>query len=264
MNNRLLPLLREYREQRGPFRFGQIIRGQIGEEIATFRNLPYFHDFLEVPEGYTSFYLNSISRFQDITNEEAKIAIQNIGVTMDRDAQGKDWLGTRTNSFPRAKFFARIRRFNSPDALRRALEQDAFDWRNEAAICDAPGIATQDLDVQGQSANTNDTVQFESIAPESYSIAYNLTRPGIIFVSETFYPGWVATDERVKLIETFGGFQGIVVPEAGSGRVVVRFSPPIFKLGIAVTLLSLVVTAIIAIAAFRRCAMDGNGVTDGI
>jgi hypothetical protein len=196
-NNRLLPLLKEYREQRGPFRFGQIIRGKLGEEIATFRNLPYFHDFLEVPEGYTSFYLDSISKFQGITNEEAKIAIQNIQVTMDRDEHGKDWLGTRTNSFPRAKFFSRIHHYDSPDALRRAVELGKLNWRDEAAVCELPGVDAEHWGEQGQQAGTNDTVQFESIGPESYSVAYNLSQPGIIFVSQTFYPGWMVKDGRV-------------------------------------------------------------------
>ncbi len=111
--NRLLALLKDYREQRGPFRFGQIVRGRVSEEIATFRNLPYFHDYVEVPEGYTSFYLDNIARFQAMTNQAAKIGIQNIRVTMERDANGKDWLGAYTNSLPRARFFSRIRHYDS-------------------------------------------------------------------------------------------------------------------------------------------------------
>ena len=240
--NRLFPLLKEYREQRGPFRFGQIIRGKLGEEIATFRNLPFFHDFLEVPEGYTTLYLAAVDRFQALTNEEAKIAIQNIRVTMERDAQGKDWLGARTNSFPRSKFFSQIRRFDSSDELRHALDINAFDWRTELAIR-GNEIAVPEANV---SASTNDVVRFESISPESYSIDYHVTRPGVIFVSEAFYPGWIVSDVRIKLIEVFGTFQGLVIPEAGSGHIVVRFSPSVFKLGLLITFLSIGLTIVLA------------------
>ena len=131
--DKLLPLLQDYRENRGPFRFGQTNRGKISEEIATFRNLPFFHDFLEVPEGYSSFYLDSVKSFSAITNENAKIAIQNIVVSMDRDAAGKDWLDTHTNSFPRVKFFPRVRHYDSRVALLGALEGGQIDWRHEAA-----------------------------------------------------------------------------------------------------------------------------------
>ncbi len=88
----------------------------------------------------------------------------------------------------------------------------------------------------------NDTVQFESITPESYSVSYNVSRPGIIFVSQTFYPGWVTDNERIKLIEVFGAFQGLVIPEAGQGRVVARFSPSILRNSLVVSIFSLMAT----------------------
>ena len=250
--DRLLPLLKDYREQRGLFRFGQISRGRISEEIATFRNLPYFRDFLEVPEGYTSFYPDNVAGFQAITNEEAKIAIQNIIVTMDRDEAGKDWLGTRTNSFPRAKFFSWVHRYDSRAALLGALERGEIDWRREAAVSGSDIGELSRGNEKDQAISTNDEVQFESLSPEAYSIAYHVSRPGVIFVSQTFYPGWSATDERVKMIEVFGAFQGIVIPTAGQGRVVMRFSPPALKLGAAITLISMVITGLLASVLIRH------------
>ncbi len=247
-DNRLLPILSDHREQRGPFRFGQIIRGQVREESMTHRNLAYFHDFLEVPEGYTSLYLDNVARFQGITNEEAKIAIQNITylVKMERDENGVHWSGTRTNLLPRAKFFARIRRYDSNTALLGALERGEIDWRSEAAVCELPAAGASRWGEQDQATGTNDVVQFESTTPQSYSITYNVSRPGIIFVSQAFYPGWVTTDEHLTLVEVFGAFQGIVIPEASRGQVVVHFSPAVLKLGIAITLASFTILAALA------------------
>jgi len=82
---------------------------------------------------------------------------------------------------------------------------------------------------------------FTGITPESYSITYDASCPGIIFVSQAFYPGWVTDNERVKMIEVFGAFQGLVVPEAGHGQLVVRFSPPILRQSIAISVFSLLV-----------------------
>jgi hypothetical protein len=250
--NSLLTLLEDYREQRGPFRFGQIVRGRLGEEIATFRNLPYFHDYLEVPEGYTSFYLENISSFQAITNQAAKIGIQNIRVTMERDENGKDWLGAYTNSLPRAKFFTRIRHFDSRDELLAALERGEIDWHNELAVTGpSPADKPHSDEPTGQTAS-GDSVQFQSLAPESYSITYHVSRPGIVFVSEAFYPGWVPNDERIKLIEVFGAFQGLVIPQAGSGQIMVRFSPPALKLGLAISLVSILLTALLCAGIWGR------------
>ena len=245
--SRLLSLLKDYREQRGPFRFGQIIRGRVGEEIATFRNLPYFHEFLEVPEGFTSFYLDAVRRFQAITNQAAKIDIQNIRVTMERDENGKDWLGTRTNSLPRAQFFARIRRYDSRDELLAALERGDIDWHNEVAVSEPFSFDGVGGDEPSLGASDNDSVQFQSLTPERYSITYSVSRPGIVFVSQAFYPGWVPNDKSIKLIEAFGAFQGLVIPRAGTGQIVVSFSPPALKLGATITIISIVITVLLCL-----------------
>ncbi len=255
--SRLLSLLKDYREQRGPFRFGQIIRGRVGEEIATFRNLPYFHDFLEVPEGFTSFYLDSVRRFQAITNQAAKIDIQNIRVTMERDENGKDWLGTRTNSLPRAQFFARIRRYDSRDELLAALERGDIDWHNEPAVSEPFSFDGLGQDQSDQPVSTNDVVQFDSLTPERYSITYNVSRPGIVFVSEAFYPGWVPDDKRIKLIEVFGAFQGLVIPRAGTGKITVQFSPPALKVGATITIISIALTALLCLTKWSRGSHSG-------
>jgi hypothetical protein len=242
----MYPLLKDFRKEYGPFRFGQINEGRIREELVARRNQAYFHDFLEVPEGYTSFYLESVSSFQGITNEEAKLDIQNIKVLVERDPQGTYCRGkTRPQSFARTRFFTRIRRYDSRAALLRALEGGEIDWHNETAITEP--VATDLLRGadSGPAAGGKEEVQFVSKTPEEYSISYNVAKPGIIFVSETFYPGWVTTDARTKLIEVFGAFQGIIIPEAGRGQVVVRFAPSVLKLGIAITLISAAIVALI-------------------
>lgn len=238
--------LKDFRKQYGPVRFGQIHEGRIREELVARRNQAYFHDFLEVPEGYASFYLATVSSFQSITNEEAKLNIQNIKVLVERDPQGSYCRGgTRPQSFARTRFFTRIRRYDSRAALLRALEDGEIDWLNEAAITDP--VATDLL--RGADSNpvagTPEEVQFVSKTPEEYSVSYDVAKPGIIFVSETYYPGWMTTDARTKLIEVFGAFQGIIIPEAGRGQVVVRFAPSVLKLGIAITIISAAIVALI-------------------
>ena len=243
--NFFLPLLKDDRERSGPSRFGQISENRLHEEVAMFQNLPYFHDFLEAPEGYTSFYLDTVAGFQSITNEDAKIAIQNIKIAAIRDAPSHYVLGATTNAFPRAKFFARVRHYDSIGALRGALERNEMDWHSEAAVRELPAVDLSKENQQSQEPVAIDQVDFESVTPESYSVTYNLSRPGIIFVSQTFYPGWVTDNSRVRLIEVFGAFQGIVIPDAGQGQVLVRFSPSILRKSLAISIFSLVTTFVV-------------------
>ena len=103
---------------------------------------------------------------------------------------------------------------------------------------------------------SNDVVTFASITPEKYSITYSASCPGIIFVSQAFYPGWVTDNERIKMIEVFGAFQGFVIPQAGHGQIVVRFSPPILRQSIAISIFSLVVT--LSLVTFSRWDQDSE------
>jgi hypothetical protein len=250
---RWLQDLEAYCEQHGPVRFGQT-----REELVAARDLAYFYDYLEVPEGYISFCPDNIATFQGITNEEARMAIENIKVMAEGDGHGGVRFGTRTNVLPRAKFFARIRRYDSNAALLDALERGEIDWRREAAVCELPAVDGSRWDDRDQGPDANDEVQFDRITPESYWIGYNVRRPGIIFVSQTFYPGWVTTDARKKLIEVFGAFQGIVIPEAGRGQLVVHFAPLALRFGIAITLISVAVVALVVLGRGRRGSQDSQ------
>jgi hypothetical protein len=166
---------------------------------------------------------------------------------MERDANGNDWLGTHTNSLPRAQFFTRIRPYDSRDELLAAMERGDIDWHNEVAVSRPFPIGGLPGPGPSQEAGTNDLVQFNSLTPESYSIDYKVTRPGIVFVSQAYYPGWASTDDRTKVIEVFGAFQGLVIPQAGQGQVVVRFSPRSLKLGAAISIVSLVATLVLGL-----------------
>ncbi len=241
----LLVQLQRYRDQFGPVRFGQFVGDKITENLSTARNDAFFHDCLEVPEGYTSFYLDSIAKFRSISNVFAKVDIQNIKVIMEEDATGAYYLGTRSTAFLRATFFSRARCFDSREALLEALERGQIDWHKEVAVSDPFRTELPGVMERASGTNADDEVRFESITPESYSVAYNVKRPGVVLVSEAFYPGWVTEDERVRLIEVFGAFQGLVIPEPGQGRVRVHFSPPALKWGSAITLLGIVVCAVL-------------------
>ena len=239
--------LTERRARRGPFRCAQLVGGQLVEEWAWPRNLPYFYDFLEAPEGYTSYYLDNISQFQSVTNQQAKMALQNIEVALTRDPQHNVFSFVPVDCLPRAKFFAHVRRYESRTTLLAALDRNEIDWRNEAAVS-GPVVLSADRGVERDApTETNDEVRFISKTPEAYAIAYNVSQPGIIFVSQAFYPGWIANGGRADIVEVFGAFQGVVIPKAGHGEITVAFSPPILKLALVISSLSAIIAVLVAV-----------------
>src|SRR5205823_42251 len=80
-------------------------------------------------------------------------------------------------------------------------------------------------------------------------------RPGVLVVSQAWFPGWRATvDGRsAPVVRADGLVLGVPVP-AGSHRVVLRYVPPGFRAGVAVTLVTIVGLATWGVVVRRRAA----------
>ena len=93
-------------------------------------------------------------------------------------------------------------------------------------------------------------IQLEGYAP----------RPGMVFVSEPAYPGWVAIVDgaRNEIREVAGGFIGVPV---GSGQhsIVLQYDPASFKLGFWITLLTVLAVGTVVGLRTYRASRDSRG-----
>lgn len=226
----LLPQSRRLREEMGPFRFGQQLGGDLHEEVIYPRNFALMHEGIEYPEGYISFSLRDWEALQAVTNQRARIELQNIRVIADENRQSHlVELALYTNSLPRVKFYRNVKSYESNERMLADLAAGRIDYHNEIAILASSGVSLPA--VSHAPGDTDDEVRAVWHSPECYTIRYSVGSPGIIFVSETYYPGWRTSDPRCKVVKAFGAFKGIVVPEAGQGELTVQFAPDLFKIG---------------------------------
>jgi hypothetical protein len=228
----LLPRLAALEQETGPLRFAQLIGDKIAEEIVFPRNTAYVQKGLEVPEGYTSFYVTDTHNFHQLKNERAKLEIQNIraGISVNPGVRSVSFF-QHTNSLPRALFYSRVRAYETKEQLLAALDAGALDYRNEVGVL-AEDARRLLLPAQG---NPPVAVRLQRDSPERYVIEYDASAPGVIFVSETFYPGWQANRGGHEIVNVFGAFKGIVVPRAGNGTITVEYRPLTFRMGLLVT-----------------------------
>jgi hypothetical protein len=231
----LLPRLRQLNEEIGPFRFAQLGDGRLVEDIVYPKNFAYMHTGIEYPGGYISFPLQDGGAFQAITNQRAKIDIQNIKVTEDVNL-ASHWAETtiHSNALPRVKFYREIKPYESNAALLSDLSAGTIDYNNEIAVLASSGLTR----TPSTPNNANDSVQLTRHSPERYTIRYSVGSPGVIFVSESYYPGWKTSDPQFKIVKAFGAFKGIVVPEAGAGELIVRFAPDSLRVGSIISVVS--------------------------
>jgi hypothetical protein len=94
-------------------------------------------------------------------------------------------------------------------------------------------------------------------SPRVIELEGHASRPGILFVSELYYPGWRATVDglRADVQELAGGFIGIRLAE-GDHSVILHYDPVSFKLGFWVTF-----GTILAVAGFTVSELYATGST---
>ena len=100
-----------------------------------------------------------------------------------------------------------------------------------------------------------DEVGILSYLPEDVTIRANMACPGMVVLSDAFFPGWKAkVDSRpARIYEVDGALRGVLVPQ-GTHQIAFHYRPKSVYLGAALTLLGLIGTAVLAVTArrFRR------------
>ncbi|MFN8472376.1 MAG: YfhO family protein [Anaerolineae bacterium] len=164
----------------------------------------------------------------------------------DGDPSVNVYLNTR--ALPRAQVIYRSRVIPDPAAAFAALRAPGFDPSSETIL--AAGDALN-------SAPTSETnLSFVEYEPQSIVVDVTAASDAYVVFSEVAYPGWTATvDGQPAPIERANfAFRAVRVP-AGEHRVALSFDPPSWRLGLLMTVLSLVAYAALAIVFYRQRRM---------
>jgi hypothetical protein len=230
---RLLPRFAKLEKEIGPFRFEQLRDASHQQEIVFCLAAPYFHDELSYTGGYFVFDVRDMTSFQKIQHLQTKMDIQNVRVIANYDSkQGGVQLSLYTNSLPRVAFYTKYKAYDTNEKLLAALDSEVLPYHDVIGVLKSDAtLFASTMDGASMVSNLAARVMLRHPVPEEYRIQYETTTPGILFLSETFYPGWKTQNSKYKLIKVFGAFTGIVVPEAGKGEIILKFCPKSFRLG---------------------------------
>ena len=106
-------------------------------------------------------------------------------------------------------------------------------FEKEAFLSKTPGVVHQDAHWAAQAG----IVSYE---PDQMVIETHSTRPGYLFLSEIFYPGWKAfvDGKPQKILRGDYLFRVVEIPK-GNHLVYMAFDPISIKVGIGITILTL-------------------------
>jgi hypothetical protein len=137
------------------------------------------------------------------------------------------------SGFPRGWVVSRVQQVDSLETVLRRLENDEYDPRRVALVSEPlPGVSLE--------RESSGEVTVSSYQPNRIELEAQSDAPGMLVLSEIYYPGWAATvnGENVHIYRVNGMLRGVLIP-AGKSRIVMEYTPWTIRVGAAVSLSAL-------------------------
>lgn len=158
------------------------------------------------------------------------------------------------NVLQRAMLFYDYEVAGRNDVLQK-LRDESFNYSSTVLLEKEPGIQ--------KSNNTQATgsAEITLYRPKEVVVETKSTAPAVLFLADTYYPGWQATvdDKNTEILIANNTFRALSVP-AGNHTVRFAYNPSYWKTGTKITLLCSLLTILstIAISKLRRKQIDKN------
>jgi Bacterial membrane protein YfhO len=142
------------------------------------------------------------------------------------------------DALPRAFAPSKVLLSSGADQSHALMAQPDFNPRGTAVLEGTPSKSERAV-LADSTAQTGSQVAVNAYSDDRVSLTATMARPGLVVLTDTFYPGWTATvdGKPASIYLTDYAFRGVVVPE-GTHEVVFSYSPASFKLGLAVGVLA--------------------------
>ncbi len=120
------------------------------------------------------------------------------------------------------------------EAAFKALHTAGFDLQQQAIVEDGPPLA-------GGAPSGDSNLNYTDYGPEHFSVEALTPAPAYLVFSEVWYPGWRAWVDGVEtpVYRANFAFRAVYLAAPGRHAVTLRFDPWSWKIGLAITLLTL-------------------------
>ncbi|MCP4356530.1 MAG: YfhO family protein [Chloroflexi bacterium] len=152
------------------------------------------------------------------------------------------WIYENPTALPRAFLTHHVQNVDEGQAISTLLNGE-LDWR-QTAVIETPlpvelsrQLSSSPIPAQGQATITR-------YGLNQVDVVVDTAVPGLLVLSDTFYPGWQATVDGTpaEIFEVDGAFRGLFIP-AGQHQITFQFRPQVMHIGIILAVLSLVLAA---------------------
>ena len=142
------------------------------------------------------------------------------------------YLFRNTSVLPRAFVVYQYKTFNTIQEGQKLLEDGQLSLRNEVLL-------EKEIDFKSQLIQPS-AVEIKKYKDQEITLLTNLKEPGILVLGNSYYPGWRAFMDGKELeIMPANINQQAVLVDKGKHEIIFEYDPTSFKIGIAISLLSI-------------------------
>ncbi len=139
------------------------------------------------------------------------------------------------DAFPRAWVAHEVEYASSYKEAQKAMRQPGFDLRQKVVLEE---LVFGDFSPLSGESSTAKIVDYKA---NQVVVSAEVEQPGILVLSDVFYPGWTATVDGApaKIYRVDGLFRGVAL-DKGDHTIIFQYSPKSFKIGLFIAVLTLV------------------------
>jgi hypothetical protein len=152
-----------------------------------------------------------------------------------------------TNALPRAQLIDKAQIVHSGEEAWQAIHAAEFDPSKEVVIEGGEVLSGAGEQSGGRA------LAFAAQANDRVEMIARTESPAYLVMSDVYYPGWTAAidDQPTTLYPANFAFRAVLVPP-GEHRVVFTFEPPMWRVGLAISALTVVGLIVLGVTAWRR------------
>jgi len=196
-------------------------------------------DRIHQVEGYNPLVLQKAAIYS--IDEKTSFDLSNVKYQVLIDMQKGSWnYAERTSLMPRARMVYQAIVVDEIDAV-EYMKKERFDYENTVVLNKAP----RNVMPQKIADSIKHNVSFLSYASSELEIAVATEQPGILCLSEIWYPDWKAyvDDAEVEIYQSYNSFRAIEIPK-GEHKVRLVYQSEEYKAGSIIALLTIMLSAI--------------------
>ncbi len=144
------------------------------------------------------------------------------------------WIYENPNVLPRAYVVHRVELASDRDLLQQLVAPDFNPWTT--ALLERPLPVNEAAAMADAPLHASSAVRITGYEPHRVEVEAEMDAPGLLILSDTYYPGWKVTVDGLpaELLRANYVLRGVYLP-AGAHKVVFRFAPAIFYVGLLLT-----------------------------